>query len=446
MVQIPVSLNWEAAELIEDTIFIKPRRMPLTGTFQVPGDKSISHRALILSALAHGTSKVEGLLESRDVLSTIEVLRRLGVEIYGSGGDYWIEGKGPEALREPDEILMAHNSGTTARLMLGVLAGRDFFSVITGDDSLRRRPMARVVKPLQDMGATILGRQGGDRLPLAVKGGKLRGRKHTLKVASAQVKSAILLAGLSAKGETVVVEPRQSRDHTERMMAARGASIEKEDTTIRISPGEMKAMDVKVPGDFSSAAFLITAALIIPESRIRIQGVNLNPTRTAFLKMVRMMGGKVKIISEWNEGGEPVGEIEVQYTSNLVGIRVDPADIPSAIDELPLLALLGSMAYGETLLDEAEELRVKESDRIAVTVSQMASLGARIEELPQGFAVMGPIKLHGGRVISHGDHRMAMLLALAGLVSQEGVTLEGAQAVDVSWPGFFHDLGIVEEE
>ena len=439
---MPWNCDSRERTLAKTTIVIKPRKTPLTGTFRVPGDKSISHRALILSALAKGTSRIHGLLESRDTMATLEILRSLGVKIEGTRGDYLVEGRGREGLEEPSDVLMAHNSGTTSRLILGVLASRPFFSVITGDESLRKRPMARVVKPLKAMGATILGRQGGDRLPLAVKGGDLKGLVHTLEVASAQVKSALLLAGLAARGETVVIEPRQTRDHTERMLVARGIELKREGKAITVKPGELKPMDIKVPGDFSSAAFLITAALTIPGSRIRIVEVNLNPTRTAFLRMVQEMGGRVRILREWEEGGEPAGDLEVEYSPDLRGIRVDPKEVPLAIDELPLLALLGSVARGETRLEEAQELRVKESDRISVTVSQMAALGANIRELPHGFVVLGPSQITGGKVHSHGDHRMAMLLALAGLISREGVILEGAQAVDVSFPTFFQDLGI----
>jgi len=428
--------------LIKNTIVISPRTTPLTGTFRVPGDKSISHRALIISALAQGTSKIKGLLESRDTLATLEILRQLGVEIEGSQGSYTVEGRGLEGLQEPNDVLMAHNSGTTTRLMLGVLTGQPFFSVITGDDSLRRRPMARVVKPLQKMGATILGKEGGERLPLAILGNPLKGIHHTLEIASAQVKSALLLAGLTAQGETIITEPRQTRDHTERMLMARGVRLAREGDTITVTPGEPRPMNIKAPGDFSSAAFLITAALLIPQSRITIKNVGLNPTRTAFLKMVQEMGGEVRVLNQWEEGGEPMGDLEVTYAPALRGIQVDPRDIPLAIDELPLLALLGTQAQGETRVEEAGELRVKESDRIAVTVSQMAALGAEIEELPDGFVVRGPVKLKGGRVQSHGDHRMAMLLALAGLISEKEVKLTGAQAVDVSYPGFFQDLGI----
>jgi len=259
---------------------VPPRMEPLTGIFSVPGDKSISHRALILSALAKGSSWIEGLLESRDTISTLEILRNLGVDIEPNGRSYLVKGIGPGGLQEPGDVLMAHNSGTTTRLMLGVLASRPFFSVITGDESLRRRPMARVVKPLEAMGATILGRQGGDRLPLAVMGGSLKGMVHRLGVASAQVKSALLLAGLTAKGKTVVIEPRPSRDHTERMLVARGAKLEKERNKICIEPGELGPMDAKVPGDFSSAAFPLVAATLISNSQITLRGVGINPTRT----------------------------------------------------------------------------------------------------------------------------------------------------------------------
>ena len=428
--------------MTNETIVISPRTTPLTGTFRVPGDKSISHRALIISALAQGTSKIKGLLESRDTLATLETLRQLGVEIEGSQGSYTMKGRDLGGLQEPNDVLMAHNSGTTTRLMLGVLAGQPFFSVITGDDSLRRRPMGRVVKPLQKMGATILGREGGERLPLAILGNPLKGIHHTLEIASAQVKSALLLAGLTAQGDTVITEPRQTRDHTERMLVARGVRLAREDDTITVTQGEPRPMNVKVPGDFSSAAFLITAALLIPQSRITIKNVGLNPTRTAFLKMVQEMGGEVSVLNQWEEGGEPMGDLEITYTPALRGIKIDPRDISLAIDELPLLALLGTQAQGETRVEEAGELRVKESDRIAVTVSQMTAMGAEIEELPDGFVVRGPVKLKGGRVQSHGDHRMAMLLALAGLISEKGAELTGAQAVDVSYPGFFRDLEI----
>jgi len=292
------------------------------------------------------------------------------------------------------------------------------------------------------MGSTILGREGGERLPLAILGNPLKGIHHTLEIASAQVKSALLLAGLTAQGDTVITEPRQTRDHTERMLVARGVRLAREDDTITVTQGEPRPMNVKVPGDFSSAAFLITAALLIPQSRITIKNVGLNPTRTAFLKMVQEMGGEVSVLNQWEEGGEPMGDLEITYTPALRGIKIDPRDISLAIDELPLLALLGTQAQGETRVEEAGELRVKESDRIAVTVSQMTAMGAEIEELPDGFVVRGPVKLKGGRVQSHGDHRMAMLLALAGLISEKGAELTGAQAVDVSYPGFFRDLEI----
>ncbi len=428
--------------MIKNTVFIKPRSNPLAGTFRVPGDKSISHRALILSALAHGTSRIEGLLESRDTLATLEILQALGVNIRGENGNYSVEGVGLEDLKEPEDVLLSHNSGTTARLMLGILAGSPFFSVITGDESLRRRPMGRVVKPLQKMGATILGRKEGERLPLAILGSQLEGAHHSLEVASAQVKSALLLAGLTARGETVVREPRQTRDHTERMLVARGALLEKEGNHMAIKPGKLKPMDVKVPGDFSSAAFLITASLLIPQSHITIKNVGLNPTRTAFLNMIQEMGGEVSVLNKWEKGGEPIGDMEVTYTPALRGIKVDPRDIPLAIDELPLLALLGTQAQGETRVEGAGELRVKESDRIAVTVSQIAAIGGKIQELSHGFVVRGPVKLQGGKTNSHGDHRMAMLFALAGLISEKGVELTGAQAVEISYPRFFEDLQI----
>jgi len=422
---------------------VEPRQKPFIGEFEVPGDKSISHRVLIISSIAKGDSKIEGLLKSKDTMATLSCLRALGAEITFDKNLCIVKGKGLRGFSEPQDILNAENSGTTARLLLGILAAQPFFSVITGDESLRRRPMARVAAPLREMGAHIIGRCNCDRLPLAVVGRrKLKAIDFSLSVPSAQVKSAILLAGLYSEAPVTVKEPTITRDHTERMLSARGIRVIKEDKKTILFPGEPKGADVKIPGDFSSAAFLITAALLIPGSEIKIRNVGLNPTRLGFLKIIKAMGAKIKVTINNEEGGEPSGDIEVFYSPDLKAVTVFSSEIPFLIDEVPLLALLGVFAQGETKIEGAQELRVKESDRIAAVASQLSFLGARIKERVDGFAVEGTGFLKGGRAKSFSDHRIAMLLAIAGLVSQEGVLIDDPQVVDVSFPRFFETIGV----
>ena len=427
----------------QDEITVEPRKEPFCGTFTLPGDKSISHRAVMLSALAEGESRIRGLLESDDVNSTISVLKALGVNIVKRSGEVVVKSPGIEGFREPADVLFAGNSGTTLRLMSGILASLPSLSVISGDASLRKRPMARVIKPLRLMGANISGRANDTLPPLSIKGGELKGIEYTLPVASAQVKSAVLLAGLNAKGETVVVEPLASRDHTERMLTYAGAKVEREGERITLKPGRLEPCHWEVPGDISSAAYLLTAATLIPGSEITIQDVGVNPTRTGFISILTRMGGNVLFEGEREVCGEPVAHITVRHSGELKGIEVGGRDIPLAIDEIPLVALLAVFAEGETVIRDAQELRVKESDRIHGVVSQLKVLGAEIEERPDGMVVRGTGRLRGGVTVSSmGDHRLAMMLALAGMVAEKPVRVKGAHWVSISFPQFYTTFGL----
>lgn len=400
---------------------------------RVPGDKSISHRAAILGALARGTTRVWGFLRAEDCLSTLRCLRALGVSIDDRGNDLEIQGN---ALREPEEILDVGNSGTTMRLLAGVLAGHAFHSVLTGDASVRGRPMDRVADPLRRMGARISGRQAGRLAPLAIDGGGLRGIAYATPVASAQVKSAVLFAGLFAEGETAVQEPSQSRDHTERMLRGFGAEVMREGLTTRLrGPQGLLGAEVRVPGDLSSAAFLLVAAALVSGSELAVADVGLNPTRTGVLDVLRMMGADVVVRDLKEEGGEPVGTVAVR-ASRLHGVVIGGDLIPRAIDELPVLAVAASLAEGETVIRDAAELRVKESDRVEALARELGRLGARIEPQPDGLAIVGMRRLRGGPVRSGGDHRIAMALAVAGLCADGPVTIDDPACIETSFPGF----------
>jgi 3-phosphoshikimate 1-carboxyvinyltransferase len=415
---------------------------PLTGTIRVPGDKSISHRALVLGALAPARSTVTGVNLGTDVLATIAMLRRLGVAITVDHDKHLVEvdGCGWAGLTEPDDVLDAGNSGTAIRLMAGVCAGVDCASVLTGDHSVRRRPMLRVVAPLRRMGARIDGRRGGDRAPLLVRGGRLSGINFESPVASAQVKTAVLLAGLRADGATTVMEPAPSRDHTERMLAARGVRVMRSGRDISVAGGaELRALDQSIPGDISAAMFFIVAALLIPESRLTITGVGLNPTRTAALDVLTAMGGRIETIIAGEVGGEPVGDISVE-ASELHGVEVDPKAVPALIDEVPALAVAAVRAEGTTVLTGADELRVKESDRIGALARGLSILGADVREITDGLIISGPSTLSGGHVDSHNDHRIAMALAVAGLFTAEPVRIIGWKSVASSFPEFLDVL------
>ena len=353
-----------------------------------------------------------------------------------------VEGRGKRGLSPPRGTLDAGNSGTTIRLLSGVLAGQPFRSVITGDESLRARPMERVIRPLTLMGARVESLEGNGRAPLAIEGGKLQAIRYSLPVPSAQVKSAILLAALYAEGETVLRQPAVSRDHTERMLRTMGAPLEQQGLEIRITPpssGELEPLDMIIPGDISSAAFWMVAGAIHPQAEIVIRGVGLNPTRDGVIEVLQSMGAALIIENQRSEGEEPVGDIVVR-SSPLHGTVISGDLIPRLIDEIPVLAVAAAVAWGETVIRDARELRVKESDRIAATVAELTKLGARIEELPDGMVIEGVETLRGGRCRSHGDHRLAMALAVAGLVARGETVISGAEAVSISYPAFWDDL------
>lgn len=414
----------------------------LRGMLAVPGDKSISHRAALFNALADGVARVRGLADGADCRSTLACLQTLGVHLERTGDtngpELRIAGRGLRGLLEPERVLDAGNSGTTTRLLLGILAGQPIFAVLDGDASLRRRPMLRVVRPLRAMGAAILGRADGDRLPLAIQGGRLRGLEHRLPVASAQVKSALLLAGLYADGPTTVIEPAHSRDHSERLLAAQGARIERNGTAVTIWPSERLApVDVAVPGDFSSAAYWLTLACIHPDARVTVRNVGLNPTRTGLLDVLRTMGGRIAVENERLIGGEPVGDVTAE-SSNLRGIEIGGDIIPRLIDEVPLVAVAALFSQGTTRIRDAAELRVKESDRLATTASELARLGGAVRELADGLEIRGSAPLHSAVVASHGDHRLAMALAVAGLAGP-GAEIQDPRCVDISYPAFWED-------
>ncbi len=419
----------------------------LFGEMTVPGDKSISHRAVILGSIAEGVTEVEGLLEGEDTLSTIGAFRLMDVEMeHPAQGRLLINGKGRAALKEPEDVIDARNSGTTARLLTGLLASDPFnraFSVITGDCSLRRRPMKRVVEPLGRMGALIEGRSGGELLPLAISGRGLKGIRYNLPVASAQLKSALLLAGLFAEGDTIIEEPSKSRDHTERMLRLFGADIESSDKTVRVSGGaHLRAQSVRVPGDISSAAFFIVAAIITRRSEIVVRNVGVNPTRTGVIKILKRMGAHIEVVNKRDVDGEPVAEV-VARSSSLGGINISGRELLPAIDEFPIICVAAAFAQGRTTIDGAAELRVKESDRIAAMAEGLGAIGVEVEERPDGIVIHGVGTegwLKGGRVATHGDHRIAMAMAVAALRSKDGISIEDPDCVDVSFPGFFEAL------
>lgn len=413
----------------------------LRGRVRLPGDKSISHRAALLNALATGDALVENFLPGADCLSTLACLRSLGVEstLDRRRTRLTIRGAGLQ-LSEPRDVLDAGNSGTTTRLLAGILAGQSFFSVMTGDASLRGRPMARVIEPLRRMGARIAGREDGRFAPFAIEGGNLRGIEHVSKAASAQVKSAVLLAGLLAEGHTTVSEPSRSRDHTERMLAAMGAPIAVDGLSVSVTraAAALRPLSLRVPGDTSAAAFWLVAGSIHPDADITVENAGLNPTRTGVLDILRAMGADIAVTNEHTEGGEPAGDLRVR-SARLRGIEIGGDLVPRSIDELPVVALAAALAEGHTIIRDAAELRVKESDRVATVAHELGALGARVEPRDDGFAITGVAALCGGTVHSHGDHRLAMLLGVAGLVTPD-VVLEGASDVAVSYPRFWRDL------
>ncbi len=404
----------------------------------MPGDKSISHRALLVSALAEGSSRLRGLNEGRDVAATGAALRALGVALGSaeSNDEVEVEGRGGMGLQEPVGVLDCGNSGTTMRMALGVCARVSGASVLVGDASLSRRPMLRVVAPLRQMGAVIDGREYGNHAPLFVRGGELDGIEHEMTVASAQVKSALLLAGMGASGTTTVIEPAPSRDHTERMLASCGVPIRRSDGAVALDGGVAPSpLELTVPGDISAAAFFLAAAACLPGSELTVTGVGLNPTRTGFLEVLRAMGAELDITETEEVTGEPCGSITVR-AAPLRGVEIGADIVARLIDEIPILAVVATQAEGETVVRGAAELRLKESDRIDALVNGLRRLGVPVEALPDGLVVRGPAPLGGGRVESRGDHRIAMSFAVAGLVASEKVTVQGWSCVDTSFPGF----------
>ncbi len=409
----------------------------IQGAIRVPGDKSISHRGLLLGGLADGTTEVRGFLRSADCLATLAALRELGAEITESGdGRVVISGKGPEALREPEVILDAGNSGTTLRLLAGLLAGRPFFSILTGDASLRSRPMRRVVDPLTAMGATVLARAGGQYPPLAIQGRQLSGITWTSPVASAQVKSAILLAGIQATGETSVTEPMLSRDHTERMLTAFGVAVRRQGTTVSLrGPVRLRALSVGVPGDLSSAAFFLAAAAASPDGEMLIRDVGVNATRSGVLEVLEAMGAAITLTRARTEAGEPLADLSVRG-GRLRGTRIEARLIPRLLDEIPILAVAAAQAEGETVISGAAELRVKEVDRLSALAGELGKLGAQVAEARDGLRIVGGRRLQGTAVRSRGDHRMAMALAVAALFADGETRVEDVACVETSFPRF----------
>jgi 3-phosphoshikimate 1-carboxyvinyltransferase len=420
---------------------VRPVRR-LAGTISVPGDKSVSHRAVLLGALADGLTEVQGFLEGEDCLGTLRAVAALGAEATRKGpGHFVIQGVGLEGLAEPTDVVDCGNSGTTARLLLGILAGQPFVTVLTGDESLRRRPMDRVMEPLMRMGTRVIGRRGGARLPLAIAGMRpLQPIRHVSPVASAQVKSAVLLAGLWASGPVSVVEPTRSRDHTERMLAAFGGEVRVDGEAVTIMPGRrLTGRLCRVPGDVSSAAFFLVAGAGAPDGAVTVRGVGVNPTRTGALDVLEAMGARVGIAVREGDG-EPMADLTVG-PGHLRGTEVGGALVPRAIDEMPILAVAAACAEGPTVVRDAAELRVKESDRIRALASELTKMGVAIEERPDGFRVAGRppgagTPFRGARVSSWGDHRLAMALVVAGLLADGPTIVEGIGCIATSYPDF----------
>lgn len=428
------------------TIQLQTGMKSLKGEIIIPGDKSISHRSVMFGAISRGKTTISNFLPGEDCLSTIACFRTLGVDINMDDPDkVVINGKGFEGLKEPEEILDVGNSGTTIRLMMGILSGRPFFSVIKGDASIGKRPMTRVTKPLSQMGAIIDGREKGEFTPLAIRGGNLKGIEYTLPVASAQVKSSILFAGLQAEGVTTIYEPSKTRDHTERMIRQFGGEVTSDGLVVSVKGGQnLHGTDVYVPGDISSAAFFLVAGAVLPDSELILKNVGLNPTRTGIIDVMKEMGADMEIINQRGDEFEPIGDIIIR-TSSLKSTEIEGDMIPRLIDEIPVIALLATQAEGTTVIRDAEELKVKETNRIDTVVNELRKLGANIEATDDGMIIRGQTSLTGGTVSSHGDHRIGMMLAIAALLAKEPVYLENPDAISISYPEFFTHLQSVIE-
>ncbi|NLG32627.1 MAG: 3-phosphoshikimate 1-carboxyvinyltransferase [Syntrophomonadaceae bacterium] len=419
---------------------------PLRGEITVAPDKSISHRAAILSALATGKSLIQNFLPAEDTTSTCRCLEQLGIKVSRKGQNLSVTGQGLNGLKEPTSVLYCGNSGTTMRLLAGLLSSQPFSTVLAGDESLSKRPMKRIIEPLKTMGAEISGRDGGDYPPLCIKGCELKGIRYHMPIASAQVKSALLLAGLNAKTSTVIIESLRSRDHTERMLKAMGANLRMQNSSLILTPGcALNPQEFLVPGDISSAAFFLVAASIIPGSELLIKDVGINPTRDGIIEVLRNMGARITVEDQRVIGGEPVANLIVS-SSQLQGIDINREYVPRIIDELPIMAVAMAVADGESSVRGAEELRVKETDRIAAICSELSKLGVSIIEVEDGFTIKSSREwMKGSRVQSWGDHRIAMSLAVAGLFAQGETLIDGCQVVNISFPDFWRILAGLTE-
>lgn len=422
------------------TTSIIKKTQPFLGEINIPGDKSISHRSVMFGALAKGTTEITNFLKGADCLSTIDCFRKMGIEIEQTPEKILVHGKGLRGLCAPSETLNTGNSGTTTRLISGILAGQNFTTTLSGDTSLNSRPMGRIMEPLREMGANISSINNNNCAPLKIEPGSLHGIHYQSKVASAQVKSAILLAGLYADGQTSVTEPTLSRNHTELMLKGFGADVTSHNTTASIRPcKELYAQKIDVPGDISSAAYFIAAGLIVPGSELLIKNVGVNPTRAGILKVCKDMGADITYINETTAGGEPTADILVKY-SHLHGTVIEGDIIPTLIDEIPMIAVLAAYADGTTVIRDAAELKVKETNRIATVTENLLAMGGNITPTDDGMIIEGTGSLRGAKINSYLDHRIAMAFAIAALAAEGETTILDSQCVDVSYPGFFEML------
>lgn len=414
----------------------------LRGSFKLIGDKSISHRSIMFSSIAKGSTKISNFLMGQDCLSTINCFRKMGVDIDIDKNNVIVKGRGLRGLKRPSDILDVGNSGTTIRLMMGILAGNEFESTIIGDDSIGRRPMKRVTDPLRLMGCEIEGKDDANYTPITIKGGNLTGIDYKMPVASAQVKSSIILAALYANSPSTIIEKAKSRNHTEIMLNSFGADIKSNDLNININPIEelYSIGDISVPGDISSAAFIIVAASIVKGSEVTILNVGLNETRTGILDVLKNMNGNFEVFNRRLVGGELVGDIVVRYSEDLASTTIDSDLIPRLIDEIPVIAVLATQANGDTIIKDAKELKVKESNRIQAVVNNLKRMGADIEELEDGMIIKGKSKLKGAKISTFNDHRIAMAFSIAGLVCESDVELDNTMCIDISFPGYFELL------
>ena len=416
------------------------KKKHLQGSLVIPGDKSISHRGIMLGAISHGTTRITNFLQGADCLSTISCFQKMGISIENDGAEVLVHGKGLHGLQPPSEVLDVGNSGTTTRLLSGILAGQPFTSSLTGDESIQRRPMGRIMKPLTMMGASFVSERNNQCAPFSITGGHLHGIRYISPVASAQVKSCILLAGLYAQGSTSVTEPYVSRNHSELMLSHFGASISVAGSTVTIEPEpKLEAREIHVPGDISSAAYFIAAGLLVPGSELLLKHVGINPTRDGILQVCKQMGADITLENINSDSGEPVADILVR-TSSLKGTTIGGALIPTLIDELPVIAVLAACAQGETIIRDAQELKVKESNRIDTVAENLKSMGADVQATEDGMIIQGGKPLHGALIHTNKDHRIAMSFAIAGLTAKGETILEDGDCVNISYPDFYQAL------